>query len=142
MTHIIPPTPLKPFELLALPSAGVPRHRAVTFSPSATGISQVGSDVMMDDDNAPIAGRRSSGTNSALEEGCAALDAIVNDTAKTTNMPSYQVINLWMKSRGRVINSTNYWNLYAGYFKDRMRQELVRLGDSAPPQDGSMTPSK
>ncbi|KAG1800606.1 uncharacterized protein BJ212DRAFT_1487940 [Suillus subaureus] len=84
MMHIIPPTPLKPFELLALPSAGVPRHRAVTFSPSATGISQVGSDVMMDDDNAPIAGQCSSETNSALEEGCAALDAIVNDTAKNT----------------------------------------------------------
>ncbi|KAG1801848.1 uncharacterized protein BJ212DRAFT_1487575 [Suillus subaureus] len=54
--HIIPPTSLKPFELFALPSAGVPHHCAVTFSPSATGISQVGSDVMMDDDNAPIAG--------------------------------------------------------------------------------------
>ncbi|KAG1808402.1 uncharacterized protein BJ212DRAFT_1303018 [Suillus subaureus] len=102
MTHIIPPTPLKPFELLAPPSAE---------------------------------------TNSALKEGCAALDATVNDTAKNTNMLSYQVINLWMKSQGQVINSTNYWNLYTGYFKDWMHQELVRLGDGTPPQDGSMTPS-
>ncbi|KAG1797302.1 uncharacterized protein BJ212DRAFT_1289753, partial [Suillus subaureus] len=31
----------------------------------------------------------------------------------------------------------NYWNLYTGYFKDQMRQELVRLGDGAPPQDGT-----
>ncbi|KAG1812854.1 uncharacterized protein BJ212DRAFT_1276322, partial [Suillus subaureus] len=31
----------------------------------------------------------------------------------------------------------NYWNLYTGYFKDRMHQELVRLGDGTPPQDGT-----
>ncbi|KAG1801847.1 uncharacterized protein BJ212DRAFT_1286325, partial [Suillus subaureus] len=31
----------------------------------------------------------------------------------------------------------NYWNLYTGYFKDWMHQELVRLGNGAPPQDGT-----
>ncbi|KAG1889579.1 hypothetical protein F4604DRAFT_1915438 [Suillus subluteus] len=139
-THIIPPTPIKPGEFLAPPAAGGPCHRTVMFSPSTTG-SHVESDFAMDNDSAPVAGQRSIETNSALEEGFTALDAVVIDTAKNMNMPSHQVISLWMKSRGRVINNTNYWNLYVGYFKDRMRQELARLGEDAPPQDGSMTPS-
>ncbi|KAG0708405.1 hypothetical protein DFH29DRAFT_795241 [Suillus ampliporus] len=91
----------------------------------------------MDDDSAPVTGRCSIETNSVLEEGFTTLDAVVIDITKNMNMPSNQVINLWMKSQGRVINSTNYWNLYAGYFKDHMHQELARLSEDAPPQDGT-----
>ncbi|KAG1901764.1 uncharacterized protein F5891DRAFT_1187230 [Suillus fuscotomentosus] len=140
-THIIPPTPIKPAELLAPSAASGSSQHAVTFSTSTAEESHIKSDFTMDNDGAPVGGRHSAETNSTLDEGFAVLDTIVINTAKNTNMPSYQVINLWMKSRGQAINSTNYWNLYAGYFKDRMRQELARLSEDAPPQDGSMTPS-
>ncbi|KAG2117887.1 uncharacterized protein F5147DRAFT_648325 [Suillus discolor] len=110
MAHIIPPTHLKPAESLTLPSA-------VTFSSSTTRGSYIESDLIMDDD-ASIAGRHLLETNSALEEGYTALDTVINDTTKNTNMSFYQ-----------------------GTLRATCCQELARLGDSAPPQDGLMTPS-
>ncbi|KAG2104682.1 uncharacterized protein F5147DRAFT_775504 [Suillus discolor] len=97
-THIIPPTPIKPAELLAPSAASGSGQHAVTFSTSTAGGSHIESDFTMDDDGAPVGGRRSAETNSTLDEGFAVLDTIVINTAKNTNMPSYQIINLWMKS--------------------------------------------
>jgi len=42
-------------------------------------------------------------------------------------MPVQQVINAFLKSRGRAVHNVNYWNVYANYFKDHMQQELARL---------------
>lgn len=81
------------------PAAGGPHHRTAMFSSSTTR-SHVESDFAMDNDSASVAGQISIETNSALKEGFTALDAIVIDTAKNTNMPSHQVISLWMKSQG------------------------------------------
>ncbi|KAG1861224.1 hypothetical protein F4604DRAFT_1684050 [Suillus subluteus] len=57
----------------------------------------------------------------------------------STTFPVSQLINLFLKSRGRTVNGTNYWNLYANYFKEHIQTELARIGREAPAGGG--TPS-
>ncbi|KAG1854252.1 hypothetical protein F4604DRAFT_1515631, partial [Suillus subluteus] len=84
-------------------------------------------------------GRRSAETNAALDAGFAAVDQTLLKLSRTTGMPMHQVINLFMKSRGRTASSINYWNLYSNYFKDNTKQELGRLGQNLAV--GERTPS-
>ncbi|KAG1881253.1 hypothetical protein F4604DRAFT_1678839 [Suillus subluteus] len=46
---------------------------------------------------------------------------------------------MFLKSRGRIVNGTNYWNLYASYFKEHIKMELARIGREVPAGGG--TPS-
>lgn len=74
-----------------------------------------------------LTGRRSSETNDKLEEGFALIDCLFNDLSKSTMMPTNQVINTYLKSRGQEVHSINYWNVYANYFKEYKERELARL---------------
>ncbi|KAG2129944.1 hypothetical protein DEU56DRAFT_690070, partial [Suillus clintonianus] len=84
-------------------------------------------------------GRRSAETNAALDAGFAVVDQALLELSRSTTMPMHQVINLFMKSRGRTASSINYWNLYSNYFKDKSKQELARLGRDL--SAGGSTPS-
>ncbi|KAG2744019.1 hypothetical protein P692DRAFT_20654448, partial [Suillus brevipes Sb2] len=70
----------------------------------------------------------------------AAVERCFLELATSTTLPTSQLINLFLKSRGRTVNGTNYWNLYANYFKEHMQIELARIGKEA--QAGGGTPSK
>ncbi|KAG1767429.1 hypothetical protein EDD22DRAFT_763625, partial [Suillus occidentalis] len=85
-------------------------------------------------------GHRSAETNATLDAGFAAVDQALLELSRTTGMPMHQVINLFMKSRGRTASSINYWNLYSNYFKDNTKQELGRLGQNLTV--GERTPSR
>ncbi|KAG1848051.1 hypothetical protein DFJ58DRAFT_612003, partial [Suillus subalutaceus] len=84
-------------------------------------------------------GRRSAELNAALEVGFAAVERGFLDLSTSTTLPISQLINLFLKSRGRTVNGINYWNLYANYFKEHMQTELARIGREAPAGGG--TPS-
>ncbi|KAG1789413.1 uncharacterized protein HD556DRAFT_1447028 [Suillus plorans] len=82
-----------------------------------------------------LTGRRSSEANGKLEEGFTLLDHIFNDLTKSTMMPTNQVINTYLKSRGQEVHSVNYWNVYANYFKAYKERELARLNTGGPQND-------
>lgn len=88
----------------------------------------------------PVVSHRSAETNATLDAGFAAVDQALLELSRTTGMPMHQVINLFMKSRGRTASSINYWNLYSNYFKDNTKQELGRLGQNL--MVGEHTPSR
>ncbi|KAG1841743.1 uncharacterized protein F5891DRAFT_890057, partial [Suillus fuscotomentosus] len=77
-------------------------------------------------------GRRSAELNAALEAGFAAVERCFLELSASTTLPTSQLINLFLKSRGRTVNGTNYWNLYANYFKEHVQTELARIGREAP----------
>ena len=74
-----------------------------------------------------LMGRRPLETSITLEDGFAAIERLFTDLSQSTAMPVQQVINAFLKSRGRAVHNVNYWNVYANYFKDHMQQELARL---------------
>ncbi|KAG1879477.1 hypothetical protein C8R48DRAFT_571805, partial [Suillus tomentosus] len=84
-------------------------------------------------------GRRSAESNATLDAGFAAVEHTLLELSRSTAIPMHQVINLFMKSRGRNASSVNYWNLYSNYFKDKSQQELDRLHQDLPA--GGRTPS-
>ncbi|KAF9231160.1 hypothetical protein BU15DRAFT_30359, partial [Melanogaster broomeanus] len=83
-------------------------------------------------------GRRSAEVNAILGAGFEKLEIILNDLATQTSIPTTQIIEGWHKSRGRVINGTNHWNLYSKYFTKHEGQERRRLG---LPLDAPITPT-
>ncbi|KAG1840034.1 hypothetical protein C8R48DRAFT_679693, partial [Suillus tomentosus] len=87
-----------------------------------------------------VTGRRSAELNAALEAGFAAVERCFLELSASTTLPTSQLINLFLKSRGRTVNGTNYWNLYANYFKEHVQTELARIGREAPAGGG--TPSR
>ncbi|KAG2357451.1 hypothetical protein BDR07DRAFT_1490721 [Suillus spraguei] len=42
------------------------------------------------------------------------------------------MITLWNKSHACSTSAVNHWNTYSSYFKDNLKDELVRLGRKAP----------
>ncbi|KAG0700548.1 hypothetical protein DFH29DRAFT_760374, partial [Suillus ampliporus] len=84
-------------------------------------------------------GHRSADMNAALDTGFADIERYFLKLSASTTLPMNQLINLYLKSRGRSVSGTNYWNLYANYFKDHIQEELGRIGKELP--EGSGTPS-
>ncbi|KAG1843325.1 hypothetical protein F4604DRAFT_1508127, partial [Suillus subluteus] len=83
-------------------------------------------------------GRKSAVTTATLEAGFAELDQILLKLSELTLVPMQQVINWFLKSRGHMTVSTNYWNIYAcSYFKDHTEEELARVGLQVPADGGS-----
>lgn len=91
-------------------------------------------------DGPTVTGRRSTELNATLDAGFAEVEHCFLNLSTSTTLPVNQLINSFLKSRGRTVVSTNYWNLYANYFKDNVRQELARIGRVAP--EGGGTPSE
>ncbi|KAG1847695.1 hypothetical protein DFJ58DRAFT_843138 [Suillus subalutaceus] len=61
-------------------------------------------------------------------------------TGRSVHRPPHDSTNqLYLKSQGRSVNGTNYWNLYANYFKDHLQEELGRCEKEK--SEGSGTPS-
>ncbi|KAG1863947.1 hypothetical protein C8R48DRAFT_561401, partial [Suillus tomentosus] len=77
-------------------------------------------------------GRRSAELNAALEAGFAAVERCFLELSASTTLPTSQLINLFLKSRGCTVNGTNYWNLYANYFKEHVQTELARIAEKLP----------
>ncbi|KAG1857316.1 hypothetical protein DFJ58DRAFT_640948, partial [Suillus subalutaceus] len=82
-------------------------------------------------------GRRSTELNATLDTGFAEVECCFLNLSTSTTLPINQLINSFLKSRGRTVISTNYWNLYANYFKDNVRQELARINREAPEGGGA-----
>jgi hypothetical protein len=152
VTQVIPPTPFKD---------GGSQSNATT-STNVIGASASGSRLQMDmgaypmtgsrerfpEEHEPlthqeglsVTGRRSAELNEMLDVGLAAVERQFLDLSASTTLPVLQLINLFLKSRGRTVNGTNYWNLYATYFKEHSQAELARIGREVPPGGG--TPSE
>ncbi|KAG1779251.1 hypothetical protein EV702DRAFT_1195228 [Suillus placidus] len=151
VTHIIPPTPFKD---------GGSQSNTKT-STNVIGASASASSLQMDMGAYPLTGSRecfpeehepvthqeglsvtgcrSAELNGTLDVGFAAVEHQFLDLSASTTLPVSQLINLFLKSRGRTENGTNYWNLYAAYFKEYIQTELARIGREVPPGGG--TPS-
>ncbi|KAG2028731.1 hypothetical protein BDR03DRAFT_882800 [Suillus americanus] len=80
---------------------------------------------------AAVVGRRSEDANAAMEKQFDLIDCAINELVVSTGMPTQQVLNLFLKSRGRVNNGTNHWNIYGQYFKAHRLRELQRAGKDA-----------
>jgi len=104
ITHVIPPTPVKA---------------------SLTSDSRRNLDA---ESGAALVGRRSEEANAAIEKQFNFIDGAINELVASTGIPVHQVLNLFMKSRGRIHNATNHWNIYGQYFKLYCLQELERAG--------------
>jgi hypothetical protein len=75
-----------------------------------------------------VVGRRSEETNAIMEKQFEFIDGAINELVTLTGIPTPQVLNLFLKSRGRIQNTTNHWNIYGQYFKMYRLQELERAG--------------
>ncbi|KAG0697545.1 hypothetical protein DFH29DRAFT_878605, partial [Suillus ampliporus] len=88
-----------------------------------------------------VTGRRSAELNAALDVGFAAVERCFLDLSGSTTFPISQLINKFLKSCGRNVNGTNYWNLYSSYFKEHMKMELSRIGREVQAGGGTPSPS-
>ena len=75
----------------------------------------------------PTAGRRTTLINAILEQGYNDLEIILTQLVDKTSLTTQQIMDGWHKSKGRVINGTNHWNLYTKYFVKHETQERKRL---------------
>jgi hypothetical protein len=135
--------------MVILPT-GIPETRLIPPTPTAVQdlrMDSVSSGLHLDniqmDRSADIVpgakGRRQDATNALLREGFVDLECIINELSNKTSLPAHQVVSLWNKSHGWVINNINHWNAYSSYFRENLKQELSRLGGEAPKPHG--TPS-
>ncbi|KIJ65252.1 hypothetical protein HYDPIDRAFT_27972, partial [Hydnomerulius pinastri MD-312] len=76
----------------------------------------------------PTSGRQSAQVNRTLAVGYEQLEAVLTELIDKTSPSTQQIAEGWHKSRGRVINGTNHWNLYSKYFAKHEEQERRRLG--------------
>ena len=76
----------------------------------------------------PSGGRRSAETLAVLNTAYAELDDILDRVSSRVGLTQQQVLDSWHKSRGRVINGVNHWNVYQVFFKAHEGQELQRIG--------------
>ncbi|KAG1882250.1 hypothetical protein F4604DRAFT_1678649 [Suillus subluteus] len=150
-TNIIPPTPLQDgggntSAASASTDNGPPRDPSPKldigyYPPAATHrvrFPEESEPITHGEDQA-VTGRRSADMNTALDTGFADIERYFLELSASTTLPMHQLVNLYLKSRGRSVSGTNYWNLYANYFKDHMQEELGRIGKEVP--EGSGTPS-
>ena len=136
-TNVIPPTPLKGTSLTSgLPD---PSHIHDRCDPDAS--ADVGGNQVHE--NTPqgerfIPGRKSADVHMILETGFVKVEESLLHLSEATSMPLQQVINCFLKSRGRTTVSINFWNIYArSYFKDHVEQELARVHTVIPADGGS-----
>ncbi|KAG2149223.1 hypothetical protein DEU56DRAFT_908923 [Suillus clintonianus] len=145
-TKIIPPTPLKD-------GGSSPNHTLVntTNAPPPTSTrdpspmlvsgyynSAATSCTRFPEENEPVThheehvvtGRRSDDMNTALKASFGEIKHCFLKHSTSTTLSMNQLINLFLKSRGRAVNGTNYWNLYANYFKNHVQQELLESGST------------
>ena len=112
ITRIIPPTPIN-----ATSSLGA-EDNVRTRQPSPG----------QSEPSTPTAGRRSAAINSILDEGYNSLEDILTQLVDKTALSPQQIMDGWHKSKGRVINGINHWNLYTKYIAKHEDQERRRLG--------------
>ncbi|KAG0705800.1 hypothetical protein DFH29DRAFT_996454 [Suillus ampliporus] len=139
-TNIIPPTPLKDggsntSATSASADNGPPRDPSPKldtgyYPPAATHhvrFPEESEPITHQEDQA-VTGRRSADMNAALDTGFVDIEHYFLELSASTTLPMNQLINLYLKSRGRSVSGTNYWNLYANYFKDHIQEELGHIG--------------
>ncbi|KAG9308808.1 hypothetical protein JVU11DRAFT_11433 [Chiua virens] len=116
-THVIPPTSTPQH----IQQAGVgseeviPDHGAETDVP----VPSV--------PTTPSGGRRSAETQTILNTAYTDLDTVLDHTSSRLGLTQQQVLDSWHKSRGRVVNGVNHWNVYQVFFKAHEEQERRRI---------------
>lgn len=127
-TRVIPPTPVNPVMMgnLTMDTGVIPPPPA---NPVMMG--NLAMDTQGGPSGAAVVGRRSEDANAAMEKQFDLIDCAINELVVSTGMPTQQVLNLFLKSRGRVNNGTNHWNIYGQYFKAHRLRELQRAGKDA-----------
>lgn len=110
--RIIPPTPIDTASLVG----------ADDFADAGTSLPGQGEPSM------PMAGRRTALINSILDEGYNNLEDILMQLVNKTALSPQQIMDRWHKTKGRVINGVNHWNLYVKYLAKHEGQERQRLG--------------
>ncbi|KAG1840555.1 hypothetical protein C8R48DRAFT_781748 [Suillus tomentosus] len=150
-TNVIPPTPLKDvgssYSLSDPPRYPSPHERGASVD--AGNVNDLFSDPQgskdapsSTSDQSFVPGRKSANTNAILEAAFIEIEQSFLELSGSTSIPVQQVINWFLKSRGRTTVSTNFWNIYArSYFKDHTEQELARVGHKVPADGGSPVPS-
>ncbi|KAG2341919.1 hypothetical protein BDR05DRAFT_414096 [Suillus weaverae] len=147
LTNVIPPTPLKDagssYSLSGPPPRPSSHERGASVD---TGnVNDLFAD-LQDSKDAPastsgqsfVTGRKSADTSATLEAGFVDIEQSFLELSGSTSIPVQQVINWFLKSRGRTTVNTNFWNIYArSYFKDHTEQELARVGLQVPADGGS-----
>lgn len=146
-TNVIPPTPSKDvgssYSLSDPPRYPSPHERGASVE--AGNVNDLFSDPQSSKD-APsstsgqsfVPGRKSTNNNAILEAAFIKIEQSFLELSQSTSVPVQQVINWFLKSRGRTTVSTNFWNIYArSYFKDHTEQELARVGHKVPADGGS-----
>ena len=134
-TCIIPPTPQHAGPLAS--TSGLSEHgtHAGESATQQAGVEEVNPnrDVKTDVPVAstpatPSSRRRSAETQAVLNTAYAELDDILDRVSSRVGLTQQQVLDSWHKSRGRVINGVNHWNVYQVFFKAHEEQELQRIG--------------
>ncbi|KAG2157709.1 uncharacterized protein EDB93DRAFT_1246765 [Suillus bovinus] len=145
VTHIIPPMPFK--------DGGSQSN--TTTSTNIIGASASGSSLQMDmgaypstgscehfpeehelvthQEGLSVTGRRSAELNGMLDAGFVVVERHFLNLSASTTLSVSQLINVFLKSCGRTVNGTNYWNLYTNYFKEHIQTELAHIGREVPP---------
>jgi len=115
----------------------IPVTRIISPTPIDSTSSFIGADDRADagtslagrsEPSSPTAGRRTAVINSILDEGYNDLELILTQLVNKTALTPQQIMDGWHKSKGRVINGINHWNLYAKYLAKHEDQERRRLG--------------
>jgi len=100
ITHVIPVTPID----------------ATSFSVGEKDYADVGtSSLGQSKPSTPTTGCRTATINSILNEGYNDLKDILSQLVDKTALSPQQIMDRWHKSKGRVINGINHWNLYTKY---------------------------
>jgi hypothetical protein len=142
-TNVIPPTPLKDSGSNSSITQADPPHSHDRVPPGASdGIGGGGQDCEDVPTSTPgepfVTGRKSADTQAILDAGFIDIEQSFLRLSKSTSMPLQQIINSFLKSRGRTTVNINFWNIYArSYFKDNMEEELARIGVVLPADGGS-----
>ena len=134
-TCIIPPTPQHAGPLAS--TSGLSEHgtHAGESATQQAGVEEVKpnrdieTDVSMASTPAtPSGGRRSAETQAVLNTAYTELDNLLDRMTSQVGLTQQQVLDSWHKSRGRIINGVNHWNVYQVFFKAHEEQELQRIG--------------
>ncbi|OJA17486.1 hypothetical protein AZE42_11234 [Rhizopogon vesiculosus] len=139
-TNIIPPTPLKDAgSSSSIAQADPHSHDRVSGAFDSIRGGQDYEDAPASTSGEPfITGRKSADTQAILEAGFIDIEQSFLQLSESTSMPIQQIINSFLKSCGRTMVNTNFWNIYArSYFKDNVEEELAHVGAVLPADGGS-----
>jgi hypothetical protein len=137
-TNIIPPTPLKDAGSNSSIAQADPPHSVSGAFESISGGHDYEGTPASTSGEPFVTGRKSAEIQKILDDGFINIEQSLLQLSESTSIPLQQVVNLFLKSRGRIMINTNFWNIYSrSYFKDNVEEELARIGVVLPADGGS-----